>query len=51
MDYEDFTSCIFTSIEMILPKPGDVFLKEWTKGDKDQTFDVLEQIYAMVKKY
>ena len=23
------------AIEMILPKPGDVFLKEWTKSDKN----------------
>ena len=22
------------AVEMILPKPGDVFLKEWTKSDK-----------------
>ena len=38
------------AVEMILPKPGDVCLKEWTKGDKNQTCDVLEEIYAMVKK-
>ena len=22
------------AVEMILPKPGNVFLKEWTKSDK-----------------
>ena len=24
------------AVEMILPKPGDVFLKEWTKSDKNK---------------
>ena len=33
----------------ILPKPGDVFLKEWTKSDKNKT-DAFEEIYAIVKK-
>ena len=36
--------------EMILPKPGDVFLKEWTKSDKNQNCDAFEEIYAIVKK-
>ena len=38
------------AIEMILPKPGDVFLKEWTKSDKKQNCDAFEEIYAIVKK-
>ena len=38
------------AVEISLPKPGDVFLKIWTKDDKDQTCDVLEEIYAIVKK-
>ena len=37
-------------VEMILPKPGDVFLKEWTKSDKKQNCDAFEEIYAIVKK-
>ena len=37
------------AVEINLPKP-DVFLKGWTKGDKDQTCDVLEENYAIVKK-
>ena len=37
------------AVEMILPKPGDVFLKEWTKSDKNKT-DAFEEIYAIVKK-
>ena len=37
------------AVEISLPIP-DVFLKVWTKGDKDQTGDVLEEIYAIVKK-
>ena len=36
------------AVETSLPKPGDVFLKGWTKGDKDQTCDVLEENYAIV---
>ena len=38
------------AVEMILPKPGDVFLKEWTKSDKKQTCDAFEEIYTIVKK-
>ena len=38
------------AVEMILPKPGDVFLKEWTKSDKKQNCDAFEEIYAIVKK-
>ena len=37
-------------VEMILPKPGDVFLNEWTKSDKKQNCDAFEEIYATVKK-
>ena len=28
----------------------DVFLKEWTKSDKNQNCDACEEIYAIVKK-
>ena len=35
---------------MILAKPGDVFLKEWTKSDKKQNCDAFEDIYAIVKR-
>ena len=38
------------AVEMILPKPGKVFLKEWTKIDKNQNCDAFEEIYAIVKK-
>ena len=38
------------AFEMILPKPGDVFLKEWTKSDKNQNCDAFEESYAIVKK-
>ena len=38
------------AVEMILPKPGDVFLKEWTKSDKNQNCDAFEESYAIVKK-
>ena len=38
------------AVEMILPKPGDVFLKESTKSDKKQNCDAFEEIYAIVKK-
>ena len=39
------------AVEMILPKPGDVFFfKEWTKSDKKQNCDAFEEIYAIVKK-
>ena len=38
------------AIEMILPNPGDVFLNKWTKSDKEQNCDALEEIYAIVKK-
>ena len=39
------------AVEMILPKPGDVFLKEWTKSaKKTQNCDAFEEIYAIVKK-
>ena len=31
-------------------KPGDVFLKEWTKSDKKQNCDAFKEIYAIVKK-
>ena len=38
------------AVEMILPKPGDVFLKEWTKSDKKQNCDAFEESNAIVKK-
>ena len=38
------------AVEMILPKPGDVFFKEWTKSDKNQNCDAFEASYAIVKK-
>ena len=38
------------AVGMILPKPGDIFLKEWTKSDKKQNCDAFEEIYAIVKK-
>ena len=38
------------AVEMILAKPGDVFLKEWTKSDKKQNCDAFEDIYAIVKR-
>ena len=38
------------AVEMILPNPGDVSLKEWTKSDKKQNCDAFEEIYAIVKK-
>ena len=38
------------AVEMILPKPRDVYLKEWTKSAEDQNCDALEEIYAIVKK-
>ena len=37
------------AVGMILSKPGDVFLKEWTKSDKKQNCDAFEEIYAIVK--
>ena len=38
------------AVKMILPKPGDVFLKEWTKSDKNQNCDAFEESYVIVKK-
>ena len=35
---------------MSLAKPGDVFLKEWTKSDKKQNCDAFEDLYAIVKR-
>ena len=38
------------AVEMILPKPGDVFLKEWTKSVKNQNCDAFEESNAIVKE-
>ena len=38
------------AVEMILPKPGDVFLKEWTKSDKNQNCDAFEEILCHCKE-
>ena len=38
------------AVEMILPKQGDVFFKEWTKKWQKQNCDAFEEIYATVKK-
>ena len=38
------------AVKMILPKPGGIFLKEWTKSDKKQNCDAFKEIYAIVKK-
>ena len=56
-DKSSVKTCV---VEMILPKPGDVPLKEWTKSDiplkewtkidKDQNCDALEELHAIVKK-
>ena len=35
------------AVEMILPKPGDVFLKEWTKSDKKPNCDAFEEIMPL----
>ena len=35
------------AFEMILPKPGDVFLKEWTKSDKNQTVMHLKKVMPL----
>ena len=37
------------AVEMILPKPGNVILKEWTKSDYKQNCDAFEEIYTIVK--